>query len=781
MNDKNDELTLDFDFNELMMPKELIRKLRNCKAIPKVLLKNIETILFNKTKIIKELYQIVKEYEGKNASLKVLEKTLIEFKEQYKIAQSFQHNIFPQSLPENQQISVNVKLVSLYKTSGDFYDVAEIIPNKVYGVFVSDISGHGVSAALVTHMAKLMFAKATEKYVSPKDVLNFINWKISNILNQRSFFTALYTVIDFPNKQLLYSAAGHTYNIRFDSKRNKLVKLKTRGMGMVVGVSDGVDYEEKKIDINIGDRLIIYTDGLIEARSPDGELFGEKRVNETVLLHIDAPADELIDIMLSKVRKFMRKESFEDDVTIVVIDIKGDKLEGVSGRRADFNKDEIESIVNYYKKSIVLKKSRQDKKGIVKDKVSLGELFSRKSAYDKALQHLTKAERLALETGDSKCLGDVALAMSNTYIKMGEFDKARENLGYAQKHYEKINDTKGLADSYISLAVLHDRMKEPKKDRFYLFKALDIVKNEENKKGLYNILAKIYNNIGVSYANESNHDEALIYYHKSLDIGQKNNVTSSEIILLNNIGDIYRQQGKYKKSLKYFHNSLFLLDEINNKELKAVCLTNIAYIHYKQQDIYFCLYFLKKAKRVTKKYKMPVLESLIKSYRAYVNIKRGKIKKTLLDIKDVVLINKKIKHDPQQGLLYLVIGILLGNRENLVLSDKAKSILNFIISQINKGEPEPDWYFKEAIRRSSYPMHTDTYIPACYEYGIYLCKQSCTKEAEAQLREALRSSLIYGNYSEREVILDILSKHNVDVQTFCQKVKKDIRDKKKNG
>lgn len=776
MSNKKDELTLDFDFNALM-PRRLIKRLRNCDVIPKVLLKNIETILFNKTKIIKELYQIVKEYEGENASLRNLEKTLIEFKEQYKIAQSFQHNIFPQSLPENQQISVNVKLVSLYRTSGDFYDVAEIIPNKVYGIFVSDISGHGVSAALVTHMAKLLFTKATEQYVSPKDVLNFINWKISNILNQRSFFTALYTVIDFPNKQILYSAAGHTYNIRYNSKKNKLVKLKTRGMGMVIGVSDGVDYEEKKVDFNIGDRIIIYTDGLIEARSPEGELFGEKRVNETVLLHIDAPSKELIEIMLSKVRKFMQKECFEDDVTIVVIDIKGDKIETTSSRRTNYNKVEMESIVNYYKKSIILKKSRQNKKGVVKDKINLGELFSRKSAYDKALHHLRKAEKLAMETEDLKCLGDVTLAMSNTYLKMGEFDKAMTNLNEAQKYYEKINDIKGLTDSYISIAILYDKTKEPQKERSYLFKALDIVKNEENKNGLYNMLAKIYNNIGVSYANESNHDEALIYYFKTLEIVQNNNVKNSEIILLNNIGDIYRQQAKYKESLKCFHNSLFLLDEINNKELKAVCYTNIAYIHYKQQDIYFCLYFLKKAKRVTIKYKMPVLESLIKGYRAYVNIKRGKIKKALLDLKDIVLINDKIKHDPQQGLLYIVLGILIGDKDR-GLSEKAKSTLNFIISRVNKGETDPDWYFKEAIKQSRSPMRTDTHIPAYYEYAVYLCKTKQKEKAKEKLKEALKASLVYGNYSEREVIFDIISKFNLDVQTFCKKVKKEIEDKK---
>ncbi len=113
----------------------MISKLKNTNKLSDTLINDIERLIKKYNDVAIDLYKVVREYEGKEATIQVLEKSLYDFKEQYEIAKSIQSTIFPKNLPDNQIISVKAKLISMYETSGDFYDFAELVPNKVYGIF----------------------------------------------------------------------------------------------------------------------------------------------------------------------------------------------------------------------------------------------------------------------------------------------------------------------------------------------------------------------------------------------------------------------------------------------------------------------------------------------------------------------------------------------------------------------------------------------------------------------------------------------------------------------
>lgn len=276
-NNKYNHDNLTNHYNKILSDSNIYRlmsELKNNKEIYTRLFEDIDKLLIYQNRIIDELNKIVHKYEGQDAGLDTLEESLKEFNNQHSLAKSLQSSIFPSSLPDNSLIKISAKLNPMSETSGDFYDVAEIIPNKVYGAFVADIQGHGVSAALVTNLAKILFVTAVERYLSPKSVFEYINNEICDILHFHSFFTAFYIVVDFPNNQFLYSAGGHNYNLRYNAKTKTIERLETQDT--IIGVINNNKFEEKVVNFNVGDRIIVYTDGIPEAKNQEGEFFTEK-------------------------------------------------------------------------------------------------------------------------------------------------------------------------------------------------------------------------------------------------------------------------------------------------------------------------------------------------------------------------------------------------------------------------------------------------------------------------------------------------------------------------
>jgi serine phosphatase RsbU (regulator of sigma subunit) len=334
----------------------------------------------------------VLKYEKEEPSLKTLEKNLIEFKNQYNIAKKIQSSIFPPSLPNNHLISITAKLISLFETSGDFYDVTELISNSVYGVFIADIQGHGVSAALVTNIAKILFVNAAEKYISPSKVLDYINREICNILRQRSFFTTFYLVVDFPNKQVMYSAGGHSYSLRYNIEKKDIEILDTKDT--IIGLIEEISFEEKSFKFNIGDRIILYTDGIPEAKNKNGAMFGNERLYDLIKSNSELPAQELIDLIDIEVKRFTKFNHYDDDVTIIIIDIKSDKANaGEEGSgKSYYSRDDISRLIEYYKKSIAIKEEQKDDDGLIKDLINLGSHLSKKGDSKEALEYIKRAE-----------------------------------------------------------------------------------------------------------------------------------------------------------------------------------------------------------------------------------------------------------------------------------------------------------------------------------------------------------------------------------------------------
>lgn len=727
---------------------DIVNILKNIDDIPENLLADIDDTLKFHNNIIDKLKDVVKRYEKTEAvNLHELENTLQQFKTQDRIAENLQSSIFPKKLPDNDLLSITVKLIPMNKTSGDFYDFAELINNSVYGLFISDIQGHGVSAALVSNLVKMLFISASEKFISTTKTMSYINDKICGILQQRSFFTAFYTVIDFPNKQLLYSAGGHSYSVRYNIKDKKLEVLTTKDT--LIGLVDEIDFEEKSFELQAGDRIIIYTDGVPESMDEDNEQYGTNKLYKLILNHIEAPAQDLINIILEDIRDFTDSKTFQDDVTIAVIDIKSDneKSKKNEEEKSYYSRDDIERLIAYYKKSLQIKEDKKDKKGITNDLITLGRHLSDRGESDDALKYLKKAEKIASELDNENIFGEANWTLNLAYANIGDFDSALIYAKKALSSYLRIHNKNGVSRVYNSLFVIYSRKGDNQKARQYLQKALELNKSMKKTMEVYSRIASIYNNIGYTYYVESNIDKALEYYLKSYELADTKNLLNLMGTLMNNIGDIYRQKANYEKALEYFHKCLRILGDVDNKMLLLVILVNLSDIYHRKGDEDLSIYYLNKAVYVAQKYHLTDLESYTKTLRSYRYMQKGFVIKAIDDVTDALAINKKLGVDTTQGFTKLVVAMIL-LADNQKLKNKVIKIMEFF----SKAEQTPEWFFEQSVKDTSEPMNTDFYLPVLCEYAEFLYKNDDKDNAMSLLNKALEIANRFGNLSEAEAV-----------------------------
>jgi serine phosphatase RsbU (regulator of sigma subunit) len=737
--------------------ESLLKAINKIKSVPDKLVYEIKQIITHQSKVMDKLKYVLKKYEGEEATFEQLEKSLREFRMQNEIAKNFQSSIFPTNLPNNELISIRAKLISMGETSGDFYDVAELIPNSVYGVMLSDIQGHGVSAALVTTLAKMLFVSATEKFISTKDVLGYINDEICRILSLTSFFTAFYIVFDFPNKQFFYSAAGDL-NFRYNFKTKEVEPLTSNDT--IIGFVEGGEYEEKVLDFNVGDRLVLFTDGVTEAKNPKTEeLFGSERLKNLIKDNADAPSKKLLEIIEESVKDFSGKNQFDDDFTLIIIDIKSDKSRAKSEKMSSsYSRDDLSRMIEYYQKSVLIKEQHNDKHGMVKDLIQLGTYLPAKGRINEALKYLKRAEKLSIKAGNNKSLGDIYSKLGDIFTKLGNLDKALIYQKKGLSNYIKIHELSGIATSYNSMYIIYSNKGEKEKSRKYLYKALDVKNNMKQTKGIKRDIASLYNNLGVSYNDQSMNEEALKYYQKGLDIALELDIIELQAALLNNIGDVNRIKANYDNALEYLHKCLYILEEIDNHDLLIIALTNLSDIYFKIDDQQMSRYYIKKAVYMAEKYNLVALESFTKTIRAYNLIKSGDIEKGIKDLKESMEIVNKIKFDITQGFTKTLLGILIGNIEQYQHHKDDIIQLNYLFFD----EIKPvEFYYEQGVKETEEPINTDFNIPALYEYGSYLYSIGKEQKAIYIFNTAINTSKKYNNVSELNATLNRAAKISI--------------------
>lgn len=234
------------------------------------------------------------------------------------IAREIQRSILPGAPPVIRGLRVAGRYLPMSEVGGDFYDFDAQRANGL-GLIVADVSGHGVPAALVASMVKVGFAAEAERIDRPGLVLQNINRMLCGKF-AGAFVTACCAFIDTVDRRLYYASAGHPAPLL----RRRGGRVETLAEhGLLLAVAADAEYDSVAIDLHVGDRLVFFSDGLVEARNAGDDFFGNERLEQLLAAQAGAAPGLFIDKVVGALQSWVGAGvSLQDDMTLVVVDIE---------------------------------------------------------------------------------------------------------------------------------------------------------------------------------------------------------------------------------------------------------------------------------------------------------------------------------------------------------------------------------------------------------------------------------------------------------------------------
>ena len=239
------------------------------------------------------------------------------------VARKAQLQMLPQSIPSRHGLDIAAFSEPAKEVGGDYFDFFEVNEESL-GFAVGDVSGKGISAALYMTMLKGSLQSMAFNQSSPKVLLSHINRTFFKSADKTTYVTLLYGVINLENNTLTFARAGHNPILIYRQAEQVLFFLKPPGLG--IGLEKGDIFErileEESFSLQTGDTVVIYTDGLTEARNIKEEEFGEDRLTELIKSHPIQSAEELLQRIKNGYFTFTGRAEPHDDLTCMVIRIQ---------------------------------------------------------------------------------------------------------------------------------------------------------------------------------------------------------------------------------------------------------------------------------------------------------------------------------------------------------------------------------------------------------------------------------------------------------------------------
>ncbi len=247
------------------------------------------------------------------------EKQLIAVQQEMETARQIQFSILPNRMPSIEGLDIAARYIPMTAVAGDFYDIVQLGKRQLC-ILVADVSGHGVGAALIASMIKVAFASQTQNMSNPTEVLNSMNRVMCDKL-ESNFITAGCLFIDVDKETMLYAGAGHPPLLLWRKSEQRMYELCENGP--LIGPFPDAAYPNTKMKIEQSDRIVLYTDGIIEVTNNSGSFFGDDSFQDFIKAHENIPAEPFTHMFLKHLVEWSGKrtdESLDDDLTLIVVD-----------------------------------------------------------------------------------------------------------------------------------------------------------------------------------------------------------------------------------------------------------------------------------------------------------------------------------------------------------------------------------------------------------------------------------------------------------------------------
>jgi sigma-B regulation protein RsbU (phosphoserine phosphatase) len=270
-----------------------------------------------------QLAQYAEELREKNTQL---EEDLETARELQNALLPQQYPRFPSSAsPEASALRFHHFFRSSSGVGGDFFDVFQL-SDSVAGVFICDVMGHGVRAALVAMILRTLVEDSRARTTEPAKFLQELNRGISHLLKHTRltmFVSACYLMADLARGELHYANAGHPSPLCVHRARRSAEPLPFGGSkpDPVLGIFDDAEYHSSSCELWAGDILLLFSDGLFEVEGADGQYYDQPRLRRAVSQRAGLRADELCKQLVAEVQQFAATKGFADDVCLIAMEI----------------------------------------------------------------------------------------------------------------------------------------------------------------------------------------------------------------------------------------------------------------------------------------------------------------------------------------------------------------------------------------------------------------------------------------------------------------------------
>jgi sigma-B regulation protein RsbU (phosphoserine phosphatase) len=239
------------------------------------------------------------------------------------IAREIQMSILPKifpPFPDRPEFDLYAIIEPARKVGGDFYDFFQIDPTHLCFV-IADVSGKGVPASLFMAVTKTLIKATAKAGITPAEILTQVNQELASGNDAVMFVTLFCGILNTETGEIRYANAGHNPPLLIDTEGN-IAYLKKSG-ALVLGVMEGICYQVESLRLKAGESLFMYTDGVTEAMNSRDELFSEERLEKELSLWARRPIQELIAILMQRIKDFSGGALQSDDITMMVLQYKG--------------------------------------------------------------------------------------------------------------------------------------------------------------------------------------------------------------------------------------------------------------------------------------------------------------------------------------------------------------------------------------------------------------------------------------------------------------------------
>lgn len=236
-------------------------------------------------------------------------------------AREVQQTLFPEAIPGLPGYDVAAHWRSCKQVGGDYYDFIPLGPSS-YGIVVADVSGKGLSGAMIMVMTRSLFRQAARCDLSPRDTIIEVNKTLTKDIRRGLFVTALYGILEVRTNLMTVCSAGHTPPLLW-RKTDPIKPQFIAPSGMVLGVMNGQAFADSlkndRFEIQDRDRFLFYTDGVTEAVDEQGEEFGDLRLAGIMAERAESDSTAILSQVLNAVDAHRGTAPQNDDQTILVI------------------------------------------------------------------------------------------------------------------------------------------------------------------------------------------------------------------------------------------------------------------------------------------------------------------------------------------------------------------------------------------------------------------------------------------------------------------------------